>query len=115
MDISYTFDNGYCLKGPCPAGFYLEGSQCEKCTDYCNECQNLFTCDTCADGFEIEEQFLGTQRVSFCAEICGDGRKFEDECDDENTDSGDGCSDQCEVEHDWTCFGGSTAVPSSCL
>lgn len=58
---------------------------------------------------------LGTQDVSFCVEKCGDGRRFENECDDGNSDDGDGCSSTCIVEDQWTCFGGSTAVKSVCL
>ena len=36
------------------------------------------------------------QQVSFCTEICGDGRRFEDQCDDGYNDPDpnavDGCS-----------------------
>jgi cysteine-rich repeat protein len=34
-------------------------------------------------------------QTSFCAEICGDGKRFEYECDDGNNINGDGCSDSC--------------------
>jgi cysteine-rich repeat protein len=49
-----------------------------------------------------------------CIEICGDGRKFYDECDDGNTVSGDGCSSICRLESGWTCVGGSTTSKSNC-
>lgn len=37
--------------------------------------------------------------INRCSPICGDGRVFDTErCDDNNTDNGDGCSSQCEIE-----------------
>lgn len=50
-----------------------------------------------------------------CIETCGDGIKTIQECDDNNTVSGDGCSDVCEVEEGWTCVGGSTTSKSQCF
>jgi len=42
---------------------------------------------------------------------CGDGALFVGEgCDDQNTSSGDGCSELCQVEADWKC----TGEPSRC-
>ena len=41
----------------------------------------------CKDGFV----FSGSN----CIEICGDGRAIVDDCDDGNTESGDGCSPIC--------------------
>ena len=47
-----------------------------------------------------------------CAPICGDGLVLGDEqCDDGNLDSEDGCSDICLVETGWTC----TGEPSTCI
>ena len=38
------------------------------------------------------------------ASICGDGLPSGDEqCDDQNTLSGDGCSSECTIEEDWDC------------
>ncbi len=43
--------------------------------------------------------------------ICGDGLKEGTEaCDDQNTTSGDGCNNVCQVESGWTC----TGTPSVC-
>ena len=45
------------------------------------------------------------------APICGDGildTGFGEQCDDGNFNSGDGCSDMCQVESGWQC----TSVPS---
>jgi len=42
---------------------------------------------------------------------CGDGKlEGDEECDDENTASGDGCSDECVVEYGHVCW----SVPSVC-
>jgi cysteine-rich repeat protein len=48
-------------------------------------------------------------------ESCGDGKRFELDCDDGNTKNGDGCSDSCEVEKGWTCSGGSSVRASTCV
>ena len=47
--------------------------------------------------------------VSTCAEqVCGDGKRFgTEECDDFNSVSGDGCSEDCKVEQGYECNGGS--------
>ena len=40
-----------------------------------------------------------------CTPICGDGLiRLEEECDDGNGISGDGCSSQCKVEYFYYCF-----------
>ena len=42
---------------------------------------------------------------STCIKNCGDGLKLASEdCDDFNTISGDGCSDQCQVENGYVCI-----------
>lgn len=48
MDISYIFNNGICYEDICDPGFYLENGVCEKCTDFCNSCTGLSSCDECA-------------------------------------------------------------------
>ncbi len=44
-------------------------------------------------------------RIGVCtATACGDGIvEGEEQCDDGDTEAGDGCSDICEVEEGWTC------------
>ena len=37
------------------------------------------------------------------------------QCDDGNTQSGDGCSSQCEVENGFACSGGLASVPDQCV
>lgn len=48
-----------------------------------------------------------------CVEICGDGQRVSMECDDGNVVSGDGCSEICQVEADYTCQG-PLSQPSLC-
>lgn len=40
-----------------------------------------------------------------CKELCGKGKIISDriECDDGNTENGDGCDAECRVELDWIC------------
>ncbi len=47
--------------------------------------------------------------------VCGNGRIDEDEeCDDGNSQSGDGCSPECRVEEGWACVGGPSRCTSLC-
>ena len=61
-----------------------------RCT-YCNLIGKFvlnsatYQCD-CIDGFQVTG--------NICTDICGDGRFFTAECDDGNTQAGDGCSSQ---------------------
>jgi cysteine-rich repeat protein len=48
--------------------------------------------------------YEGFRQEVGCPEICGDGRLYVLDCDDGNTQEGDGCNNQCEVEQDWKCF-----------
>ncbi|MBT3642430.1 hypothetical protein HN604_01970 [archaeon] len=57
-------------------------------------------------------------RVPLCDLSCGDGcLKPHEECDDGNSQNGDGCSSTCEIEQDFGCYGNpSVCVPlSECL
>ena len=58
----------------------------------------------CKNGQALEGPFcLGTEY--FGADLCGDGiRSFTEQCDDQNTVDGDGCSSDCQwVELGWEC------------
>jgi fibro-slime domain-containing protein len=41
--------------------------------------------------------------VGSCTSKCGDGLVVNEECDDGNTNDGDGCSHECKVENGWEC------------
>lgn len=51
---------------------------------------------------------------SACIDFCGDGKVINDECDDGNAESGDGCSSTCTIEKNFGCYGG-TLSPSTCV
>lgn len=88
--------NGYCSKGGvCPIGSFLDKAECKTCIPYCVNCTGELDCNECSRGFQIEQFDFGSQKISSCAEVCGDGRRFEAECDDGNKKSGDGCNENC--------------------
>ena len=62
----------------------------------------------CCPGYSVNHSALT------CDEICGDGMLFAMECDDNNTDSFDGCSSECEVEEPYVCAGGNNHTKSTC-
>jgi cysteine-rich repeat protein len=45
----------------------------------------------CQNGYAMSDV------TSKCKEICGDGKLFELNCDDNNTIDGDGCSSTCQI------------------
>ncbi|CAE7765145.1 unnamed protein product, partial [Symbiodinium sp. CCMP2456] len=84
----------------------------EECDD-----GNLIDGDGCSRDCRIEAGFTcpthGWPSVLLtpCVPICGDGLRVGDEdCDDNNTESGDGCSPTCEVEIGWFCKRAGTGV-----
>ncbi|KAM3137484.1 hypothetical protein pb186bvf_010457 [Paramecium bursaria] len=68
---------------------------------YCSVCINQQIpkqgkCDNCGYGYYYQE--------NQCRSRCGDGIKTIDEqCDDGNVQSSDGCSEQCQIENDFVC------------
>jgi cysteine-rich repeat protein len=54
-----------------------------------------------ADGCRTSKCLAGyteNPQTGNCEEICGDGVKVTEECDDGNNQSGDGCSSSCKIE-----------------
>lgn len=50
-----------------------------------------------------------------CRPVCGDGRVVgAEQCDDGENESGDGCSEKCTIEKQWSCAGGSVVSRSTC-
>jgi cysteine-rich repeat protein len=49
-----------------------------------------------------------------CQEICGDGIVIAAECDDGNTEDGDGCSSKCEIEPLYRCSTSNSLPASAC-
>jgi cysteine-rich repeat protein len=56
------------------------------------------------------------EKEGTCQEICGDGIRLSLilECDDGNNVSGDGCSQNCEVEFLYVCHGGTPISADLC-
>jgi proprotein convertase subtilisin/kexin type 5 len=116
-DVSLTLSNGVCAKpSQCVAGMYLNGTICRPCSAYCASCTDENTCKQCTSGFSLSSVTLTpTMIISMCEEICGDGKRYEYDCDDGNTINGDGCNDQCQIETGYTCGGGTTTSKSVCV
>lgn len=65
----------------------------------------------------------GNQKCWTCNKICGDGILIlPEQCDDNNTINGDGCSSECTIEDDWKCSSSSinntdfiVPSPSNCV
>lgn len=54
---------------------------CKECPSYCSSCKSDIECLSCIPGFKLSSAKLDSgESVQFCSEICGDGRRFEDEC-----------------------------------
>ncbi len=91
----------------------------EQCDD-----KNTNNGDGCDDSCEIEDGWEcdgGSPTQCFQIPACGDGDLLvvengdllvDEECDDKNTNNGDGCSDNCEIEDGWECDGGSPTLCS---
>ncbi|CAI2381489.1 unnamed protein product [Moneuplotes crassus] len=78
--------------------------------------------DGCNSTCEVEtgwECTLGDSSTSSsCSDKCGDGKVMISSslyCDDGNNDSGDGCSDTCQIESGWTCTSGNQNTASVCI
>ncbi len=86
----------------------------EECTDTCETygyecgnwtiCGNLTDCENCAEGYTCNA-------TGQCESLCGNSVIDEgEECDDGNTNNGDGCSSICLIESGFMCAG----EPSLC-
>ncbi|CAI2383847.1 unnamed protein product [Moneuplotes crassus] len=85
---------------------------------------NLDDEDGCnSDCTLIEDDYAciggSTSGPDTCDIVCGNGILLPStdpilECDDGNTDNGDGCSENCRVEDNWICTEGSLTSPSVC-
>lgn len=126
----YYLNNGICS---CGAGWYINPSMaCAKCNAICKSCMDdrakctecyseqgyILVESQCIDCRSIEGYSGGQGKAgvqvaglayseavnAVCQEKCGDGRTMGQlECDDGNIANGDGCSNQCQIEHGWTC------------
>jgi len=76
---------------------YTWKKQCIGGADAGEDCQNVATCEggtSCSPQWRWDDDV-----VLYTGDYCGDGAVAgSEECDDANTESGDGCSDACVVE-----------------
>lgn len=101
---------------PCASGtgYNSQTCLCDPCMDRlvgCILCPSLALCSQCdtTQNFELSagacvciSGYVINNRS--CVPVCGDGVVLSIEaCDDGNTVNGDGCSDECKVEVNYTC------------
>lgn len=86
------------LRPACLTNQFLNAaSVCTNCLPMCLTCTSATTCSRCATGF------LWNAATTTCFETCGDGVRLFQQCDDNNTIAGDGCSPTCTIEPGWIC------------
>ena len=90
-------------------GYYLQGNTCMDCRNTPGYDGGLGKSNVVTSGLTAQEAISAV-----CSEICGDGLVLGQlQCDDGNTNDGDGCSSSCELEHGWECSS-PPGLPSSC-
>ena len=99
---TFNNDTGNYSCEQCPAGYFsaenkaIECSMCE--AGSFNGDTGQSSCTPCDEGFESDAGALS------CTPICGDGLRVAGEgCDDNDTESGDGCSETCTLEAGYVC------------
>ena len=108
--------NGFCDGGgQCVCFGNFTGDNCNRCKcnhfgESCNKfCDPLITCGghgVCDFNGECLKSPM-CDGIDTHTHICGDGLRLGlEECDDNNTLSGDGCSSECTVEDGFVCLGG---------
>lgn len=110
-DGQYLNNNGVCERVvltpiACGDGFYFNANTgCAPCAAGCKTCSSATVCTSCTQsGYSAQN--------GVCAPLCGDGLIVGNEqCDDKNKVSGEGCSATCQVEAFFTC----TGQPSVCV
>ncbi|KRX07488.1 Insulin-like growth factor binding protein, N-terminal [Pseudocohnilembus persalinus] len=128
---------GYYLSGSsclltCPSGYYDNPdpyNSCDPCDTICNTCDYTapLECTSCNAGYFLYNNYCyqcndltgfvnDPADSTNCIEICGDGLvvSTQFECDDGNTENGDGCSSTCTIEEGYTCEGGNQYQQSIC-
>jgi cysteine-rich repeat protein len=97
--------------GNCLVNDEADGTACQDNSLFCDgaeTCQSG-SCQSAGDPCDSTETC--NEDNDTCDETCGNGTiTGNEECDDDNVDPGDGCSELCQVEDGWTCSG----EPSDC-
>ena len=100
-----------------------EGDTCsdiDECETGAHNCDDKATCENTIGSFECTcvQGYSGSGIVGECSVVCGDGRTMQDEeeCDDGNRVSGDGCSQDCIIEPNVVCSVAVTGISvCSCI
>ncbi|CDW81534.1 UNKNOWN [Stylonychia lemnae] len=119
------------IKGCLSNQYYDEIFQyCRPCDSSCKTCSNWYSTDclSCERGkylwqrstyeflcltCDSDGMYYGTN--GDCVEKCGDSKNFGlNECDDGNSQNGDGCSSACKIEQGFICSGGNTKQKDIC-
>lgn len=88
----------------------------DECALDVDDCSSVATCADSAGSFicTCNTGYVGTGVE--CSGLCGDGRSMpEEDCDDGNTASLDGCSSQCTTEENFMCLGGNSTFRDTCV
>ncbi|CAD8122013.1 unnamed protein product [Paramecium sonneborni] len=106
----------------CNQGFFLFQNQCSQCAEQCLDCKNSAsnciscryqtnssgTCQLCQNNLG----YYSDQINKKCYSKCGDSLKtLEEQCDDGNLLSGDGCNQFCQMEKKFLCKNGICITP----
>ncbi|CAD8127452.1 unnamed protein product [Paramecium sonneborni] len=104
----------------CNQGYFLIQDRCSQCAEKCLDCKNSASncisckyqqnqkgeCQLCQSGYYFDEF------NKKCISKCGDSIKtVEEECDDGNLLSGDGCNQNCKKEKKFICKDGICIIP----
>lgn len=97
---------GLCSVPGCSSAIRFTNTVCLACSTI-NHFRLVGTNCTCMLGY--------TQTANACIVTCGDGLVLNENCDDGNVISGDGCSSTCQVETNYNCVNGTVTTPSVCV
>jgi len=99
----------------CPEGYYSNQDTlvCDHCSENCLTC--IGSIDNCASCSSVAYNLTDQDGTNSCIDICGNGARIENKCDDGNTNDHDGCSSSCEVEENWKCSNGNETFIDSCI
>ncbi|CAK86800.1 unnamed protein product (macronuclear) [Paramecium tetraurelia] len=106
----YCSSNSICEL--CLDGYYINNGDCLQCQSQCKKCNKFSSfCLECSDKSQNPTNGICQKCQSgyylihdTCQSVCGDGIVVGDEeCDDSNNNSLDGCNSLCKVESNYKC------------
>ncbi|KAM3134120.1 hypothetical protein pb186bvf_013741 [Paramecium bursaria] len=107
------YDGSQIICNQCQQGYFLQQNLCTKCSELCQTCidfqANCLNCALQQQFPDINSRCQGCDQGYYlkqdkCIQICSDGIKTDQEdCDDGNLISGDGCDSNCSIEDGFHC------------